>query len=324
MTRQQLYENICRKQSFLCVGLDTDLKKVPQHLIERAAKDEGFDPIFEFNKAIIDATAPYCIAYKPNLAFYEAHGVKGWVAFEQTVKYIREQYPDQFIIADAKRGDIGNTSKLYARTFFEEMDVDAVTVAPYMGEDSVTPFLGYEGKWVILLALTSNKGSQDFQREVITGAAHPHPLPKGGESEAGERLFERVIKRSQEWERNFYETRYQESHPEDTSGHEFPSLGEGLEEGHSMMYVVGATQGSAFADIRRLAPDHFLLVPGIGAQGGSLEEVCKYGWNDHCGLIVNSSRAIIYADATKRFAEVAGERAHEVQQQMAAILADHS
>ena len=221
MTREQLYDNICRKQSFLCVGLDTDLKKVPQHLIERAAKDESFDPIFEFNRAIIDATAPYCIAYKPNLAFYEAHGVKGWIAFERTVNYIRENYPDQFIIADAKRGDIGNTSKLYARTFFEEMDVDAVTVAPYMGEDSVTPFLGYEGKWVILLALTSNKGSQDFQREIVKdqtahpqplpkggetdarGEAHPQPLPKGGEPEAGERLFERVIRRSQEWERTF-------------------------------------------------------------------------------------------------------------------------
>ena len=280
MTREQLFENIRRKQSFLCVGLDTDLKKVPQFLVERAAKEEGFDPIFEFNKAIIDATAPYCIAYKPNLAFYEAHGVKGWIAFERTVKYLREQYPDQFIIADAKRGDIGNTSKLYARTFFEEMDVDAVTVAPYMGEDSVTPFLGYEGKWVILLALTSNKGSQDFQ------------LTQDAE---GERLFEKVLTRSQQWA-----------------------------DAGQMMYVVGATQGSAFADIRRLAPDHFLLVPGIGAQGGSLEEVCKYGWNDHCGLIVNSSRAIIYADSTERFAEVAGDKAREVQQQMAAILQQHA
>ncbi len=276
MTRQQLFENIKRKQSFLCVGLDTDLKKVPQFLVEKAAKDEHFDALFEFNKAIIDATAPYCIAYKPNLAFYEAHGVKGWIAFEKTVKYIREQYPDQFIIADAKRGDIGNTSKLYARTFFEEMDVDAVTVAPYMGEDSVTPFLGYEGKWVILLALTSNKGSQDFQLAQDT---------------EGERLFEKVLTRSQQWA-----------------------------DANQMMYVVGATQGCAFADIRKLAPDHFLLVPGIGAQGGSLEEVCKYGWNDHCGLIVNSSRAIIYADATERFAEVAAEKAREVQQQMSAIL----
>ena len=286
MTREQLFENIKRKQSFLCVGLDTDLKKVPQFLVEKAAKDEHFDAIFEFNKAIIDATAPYCIAYKPNLAFYEAHGVKGWIAFEQTVKYIREQYPDQFIIADAKRGDIGNTSKLYARTFFEEMDVDAVTVAPYMGEDSVTPFLGYEGKWVILLALTSNKGRQDFQLAPLSS-------PEGDTTASAtqKRLFEVVIKRSQEGASS-----------------------------ECLMYVVGATQGSAFADIRKLAPDHFLLVPGIGAQGGSLEEVCKYGWNDHCGLIVNSSRAIIYADATERFAEVAAEKAREVQQQMSAIL----
>ena len=280
MTRQQLYENICRKQSFLCVGLDTDLKKVPQHLLDRAATDEAYDAIFEFNKAIIDATAPYCIAYKPNLAFYEAHGVKGWIAFERTVNYIREHYPDQFIIADAKRGDIGNTSKLYARTFFEEMDVDAVTVAPYMGEDSVTPFLGYEGKWVILLALTSNKGSHDFQ---LTTDVQGQPL------------YERVLRRSQTWA-----------------------------DADQMMYVVGATQGAAFADIRRAAPDHFLLVPGIGAQGGSLEEVCHYGWNDHCGLIVNSSRAIIYADATERYAEVAAQRAHDVQQQMAAILAERA
>ena len=298
MTRQQLFENIKRKQSFLCVGLDTDLKKVPQFLLEKAAKDEHFDALFEFNKAIIDATAPYCIAYKPNLAFYEAHGVKGWIAFEKTVKYIREQYPDQFIIADAKRGDIGNTSKLYARTFFEEMDVDAVTVAPYMGEDSVTPFLGYEGKWVILLALTSNKGSQDFQLAPLSS-------PEGDTTASAtqKRLFEVVIKRSQEW--------VKEASPRG-----------GLEGASSecLMYVVGATQGSAFADIRKLAPDHFLLVPGIGAQGGSLEEVCKYGWNDHCGLIVNSSRAIIYADATERFAEVAAEKAREVQQQMSAIL----
>ncbi len=309
MTREELYENIRRKGSFLCVGLDTDLKKVPPFLVEREARERaswqaandgtaysGFDAIFEFNKAIIDATAPYCIAYKPNLAFYEAHGVKGWLAFEKTVKYIREQYPDQFIIADAKRGDIGNTSKLYARTFFEELDVDAVTVAPYMGEDSVTPFLGYEGKWVILLALTSNKGSHDFQLTEDTD---------------GERLFEKVLKRSQQWGQ--------------TSNGEMATSpdGEGMKSCHQMMYVVGATQGAAFADIRRLAPDHFLLVPGIGAQGGSLEEVCRYGWNDHCGLIVNSSRAIIYADATERFSEVAGQRAQEVQQQMAAILKAH-
>lgn len=291
MTRDELFENIKRKQSFLCVGLDTDLKKVPQFLVERAEREEGFDAIFEFNKAIIDATAPYCIAYKPNLAFYEAHGVKGWMAFEKTVKYLNDNYPDQFIIADAKRGDIGNTSKLYARTFFEEMNVDAVTVAPYMGEDSVTPFLGYPGKWVILLALTSNKGSEDFQQLTVKN------------EQLTEKLFEKVIRRSQEWEK--------EASPEG-------------EVGGVLMYVVGATQGAAFADIRRLAPDHFLLVPGIGAQGGSLEEVCKYGWNDHCGLIVNSSRAIIYADSTTRFAEVAAEKAREVQQQMAVILQQHA
>lgn len=267
MTRKELIASIQRKRSFLCVGLDTDLKKVPAHLLQEE------DPVFAFNKAIIDATAPYCVAYKPNLAFYESMGVKGWIAFEKTVAYLRENYPEQFIIADAKRGDIGNTSAMYARTFFEEMDLDAVTVAPYMGEDSVTPFLGYEGKWVILLALTSNKGSHDFQ---LT------------EDAQGEKLFEKVLRKSQEWAGN-----------------------------DQMMYVVGATQGKAFEDIRRIAPNHFLLVPGIGAQGGSLEEVCKYGMTSECGLIVNSSRAIIYADATERFAQVAGEKAHEVQAQMA-------
>ena len=323
MTREQLFENIKRKQSFLCVGLDTDLKKVPQFLVERAEKEEDFDAIFEFNKAIIDATAPYCIAYKPNLAFYEAHGVKGWIAFEKTVRYIREQYPDQFIIADAKRGDIGNTSALYARTFFEEMDVDAVTVAPYMGEDSVTPFLGYPGKWVILLALTSNKGSGDFQRtQTLSSQTLPPPSLKGGsdypsELEKPMMLFERVILRSQQWAKNYFASK-DSSTPQI---HTAPSLEGGRGES-LLMYVVGATQGSAFADIRRLAPNHFLLVPGIGAQGGSLEEVCEYGWNDHCGLIVNSSRAIIYADSTKDFAKVAGQKAHEVQQQMASILHD--
>ncbi|MCF0196910.1 MAG: orotidine-5'-phosphate decarboxylase [Bacteroidaceae bacterium] len=275
MTRTELIDNIRRKQSFLCVGLDTDLKKVPPHLLE----DE--DPIFAFNKAIIDATAPYCIAYKPNLAFYEAFGVKGLMAFEKTVQYIKRNYPDQFIIADAKRGDIGNTSQMYARTFFGAYDVDALTVAPYMGEDSVTPFLqGYEGKWVILLALTSNKGSFDFQLTT---------------SEDGERLFEKVIRRSQVW---------------------------GNDE--NMMYVVGATRGEMFTDIRRVAPKAFLLVPGIGAQGGSLEEVCKYGMTEDCGLIVNSSRAIIYADNTEAFASVAAEKAREVQQQMAAVLGHHA
>ncbi len=267
MNKQQLTENIKRKQSFLCVGLDTDIKKIPEHLL----KEE--DPIFAFNKAIIDATAPYCIAYKPNLAFYESMGVKGWIAFEKTVEYIKKNYPDQFIIADAKRGDIGNTSAMYARTFFEELDIDSVTVAPYMGEDSVTPFLTYEGKWVILLALTSNKGSHDFQ---LT------------EDKDGERLFEKVLRKSQAWAND-----------------------------ENMMYVVGATQGRMFEDIRRIVPNHFLLVPGIGAQGGSLEEVCRYGMTPQCGLIVNSSRAIIYADKSEAFAQAAKNEAEKVQKQMA-------
>lgn len=270
MTRQELIRNIKTKRSFLCVGLDTDLKKVPAHLLNEE------DPIFAFNKAIIDATAAYCVAYKPNLAFYEAFGVKGLMAFEKTVKYIQENYPDQFIIADAKRGDIGNTSAMYARTFFEEYNLDSVTVAPYMGEDSVTPFLGYDGKWVILLALTSNKGSHDFQ---LT------------ESTDGEKLFQKVLRKSQEWAGN-----------------------------DQMMYVVGATQGQAFEEIRKIVPDHFLLVPGIGAQGGSLSEVCKYGMTQDCGLLVNSSRAIIYADNTENFANAAAEAAKAVQEEMAAEL----
>jgi orotidine-5'-phosphate decarboxylase len=267
MNRKELIQQIREKQSFLCVGLDTDLKKIPQHLLQEE------DPIFAFNKAIIDATAPYCVSYKPNLAFYDAFGVKGLMAFEKTIKYLKQNYPQHFIIADAKRGDIGNTSAMYARTFFEEYDVDSLTVAPYMGEDSVTPFLGYEGKWVILLALTSNKGSHDFQ---LT------------ESADGERLFEKVLRRSQQWAND-----------------------------EQMMYVVGATQGQMFEDIRRLAPTHFLLVPGVGAQGGSLQEVCKYGMIKDCGLLVNSSRGIIYASQGEDFAEVAAKKAHELQQQMA-------
>ncbi len=270
MTRQQLITQIFQKKTFLCVGLDTDIKKIPSHLLTEE------DPIFAFNKAIIDATAPYCIAYKPNLAFYESMGVKGWISFDKTISYLNDNYPDHLIIADAKRGDIGNTSAMYARTFFEEMNLDALTVAPYMGEDSVTPFLQYQGKWVILLALTSNKGSHDFQ------------LTKDSE---GERLFEKVLRKSQEWGN-----------------------------ADNMMYVVGATQGQMFEDIRKVAPNHFLLVPGIGAQGGSLEEVCKYGMTKDCGLIVNSSRAIIYADKTENFANVAAQEAMKVAQQMAAIL----
>lgn len=271
MDKQQLIANIRTKKSFLCVGLDTDLKKIPAHLL----KEE--DPIFAFNKAIIDATAPYCVAYKPNLAFYECFGLKGWMAFEKTVKYIKANYPDQFIVADAKRGDIGNTSAMYARSFFEEMDIDSLTVAPYMGEDSVTPFLQYPGKWVILLALTSNKGSHDFQ------------LIQDCE---GERLFEKVLKTSAQWA-----------------------------DDKQMMYVVGATQGKLFEDIRRIVPHHFLLVPGVGAQGGSLQDVCKYGMTSECGLLVNSSRGIIYADNTEKFAEIAAMKARELQEQMAVELA---
>lgn len=271
MNRQELVNQIYIKKSFLCVGLDTDMKKIPQHLLDSE------DPIFDFNKAIIDATAPYCVAYKPNLAFYEAFGTKGIMAFEKTVQYLKDNYPEQFVIADAKRGDIGNTSKMYARTFFGEYDVDALTVAPYMGEDSVTPFLdGYDGKWVILLALTSNKGSFDFQ---LT------------EDVEGERLFEKVIRKSQQW---------------------------GNDE--NMMYVVGATRGEMFKDIRKVAPNAFLLVPGVGAQGGSLEEVCKYGMIENCGLLVNSSRGIIYASNGMDFADIAGKKAKELQEQMAALL----
>ena len=274
MNKQQIIDNIARKGSFLCVGLDTDLKKMPQHIVANSATTA--EAIFTFNKAIIDATAPYCVAYKPNLAFYECFGIEGWQAFEQTVNYIKANHPDQFIIADAKRGDIGNTSAMYARTFFEGTQVDALTIAPYMGEDSVTPFLTYPGKWAVLLALTSNKGSHDFQLTADT---------------EGERLFECVLRVSQQW---------------------------GTDE--QMMYVVGATQGKLFEDIRRIAPRHFLLVPGVGAQGGSLEEVCRYGMTPRCELLVNSSRGIIYADSTEDFAKVAGEKARELQEQMQKLL----
>lgn len=271
MNRQQLVEQIFLKKSFLCVGLDTDIQKIPKHLLTEE------DPIFAFNKQIIDATAPYCVSYKPNLAFYECHGLKGMKAFEDTINYLKANYPNHFIIADAKRGDIGNTSSMYARTFFKEYDVDALTIAPYMGEDSVTPFLEYDNKWVVLLALTSNKGSHDFQ------------LMK---DDNGTRLFEKVLRKSQEWGNT-----------------------------ENMMYVVGATQGKMFEDIRKVAPDHFLLVPGVGAQGGSLQDVCQYGITKDCGLLVNSSRGIIYASKGTDFAEVAGQKAKELQEEMAAELA---
>lgn len=268
MNKQQLINEINAKRSFLCVGLDTDLRKVPKCVLD------GSDPIFKFNKEIIDATAQYCVAYKPNLAFYEAYGTKGIDAFERTVEYLKSHYPTHFIIADAKRGDIGNTSSMYARTFFEQYDVDALTVAPYMGEDSVTPFLAYKGKWVVLLALTSNRGSADFQ------------LLK---DESGIPLYEKVLRRSQEWA-----------------------------DEENMMYVAGATQGRMFERIRAIAPNHFLLVPGIGAQGGSLEEVCRFGMNSECGLLVNSSRGIIYASSDSDFAETAAAKALELQRQMSA------
>ena len=278
MNRKELVEQIFAKKSFLCVGLDTDTNKLPKCITEsEEIQGAEAEMMFKFNQAIIDATAPYCVAYKPNLAFYESRGIDGMIAFENTIKYLKSHYPNHFIIADAKRGDIGNTSKMYAQTFFEEYNLDSVTVAPYMGEDSVKPFLEYEGKWVILLALTSNKGSHDFQ---LT------------EDKEGERLFEKVLKKSQEW---------------------------GNDE--NMMYVVGATQGQMFEDIRKVAPNHFLLVPGVGAQGGSLQEVCKYGIIKDCGLLVNSSRGIIYASNGEDFAEVAGQKAKELQEQMAAELA---
>lgn len=270
MNKQQLIRQIRERRSFLCVGLDTDLKKMPACVLK------GDNPIFTFNKAIIDATAPYCVAYKPNLAFYECFGLEGWKALEETIKYLNTEYPDHFVIADAKRGDIGNTSSMYARGMFEEMDVDALTVAPYMGEDSVTPFLQYPDKWVVLLALTSNKGSHDFQ---LTEDSH------------GERLFEKVLRVSQQWA-----------------------------DADRMMYVVGATQGRLFEDIRRVVPNNFLLVPGVGAQGGSLEEVCQYGMTSECGLLVNSSRGIIYASSEENYAEVAAQKAQELQQQMDILL----
>lgn len=267
MTKEELFSQIQQKESYLCVGLDADIHKIPKHLLATE------DPLFEFNKQIIDATHQYAVAYKPNIAFYEAHGVKGWKSLEKTIAYIPD---DVFIIADAKRGDIGNTSKMYARAFFENMDCDAITVAPYMGEDSVTPFLDFDNKWVILLALTSNAGGKDFQNLELT---------KGGD------LFEEVLRKSAEW-----------------AGSD------------QLMYVVGATRAESLQRIRKIIPDHFLLVPGVGAQGGSLEEVSRYGMNNQCGLLVNSSRGIIYASDGEDFAKVAGQKSKELQQDMSEFL----
>src|SRR5689334_23789047 len=267
MNRIELFEQIKKKKSYLCVGLDTDLEKIPKHLLKLE------DPIFEFNKQIIDATKEFCVAYKPNTAFYEALGTSGWESLGKTLDYIPK---DCFTIADAKRGDIGNTSSLYARAFFQQMNFDAITVAPYMGEDSVKPFLEFKDKWVILLVHTSNKGAEDFQ--LI-------------ETRDGKFLFEEVINTSQQWAT-----------------------------ADQMMYVVGATQAAKMEEIRRLAPDHFFLVPGVGAQGGDLKAVSKAGMNEQCGLLVNSSRAIIYASAKEDFADAAAKEARAIQQEMNALL----
>jgi len=271
MNTEALFQQIRNKHSFLCIGLDTDIKKIPSCL------SDSTDAVYSFNKAIIDATAEYAVAYKPNLAFYESLGYKGWQSLQKTVDYLKENHPEIFLIADAKRGDIGNTSSLYARAFFETLQFDAVTVAPYMGEDSVSPFLSYPDKWVILLALTSNKGAADFQYLK--------------DQESGKQLFENVLTTSQQW---------------------------GTTE--NMMYVVGATKAEKLKEIRQIVPDHFLLVPGVGAQGGSLKEVATNGLNKKCGLLVNSSRGIIYASSEADYAEKAGLAAKEVQQEMEELL----
>ena len=273
MTTQQLVEQIHKKQSFLCIGLDTDLEKIPPYLLSEE------DPLFAFNKAIIDATHHLCVAYKPNTAFYEAYGIKGWQALEKTIKYLNENYPELFTIADAKRGDIGNTSTRYAKAFFEELGFDAVTIAPYMGKDSVEPFLAFENKHTILLALTSNEGAYDFQTNKIDGIE----------------LYKKVLRTSLTYKN-----------------------------AQNLMYVVGATKASFLKDIRAIIPDSFLLVPGVGAQGGSLKEVCHYGMNKQIGLLVNSSRGIIYASKSENFANEAAKKAQELQQQMKEELKDLS
>ena len=274
MTREELFQNIKNKRSFLCIGLDSDISKIPEHLLSET------DPVFEFNKQIIDATHDLTIAYKPNLAFYESRGTEGWKSLEKTINYLNDFKAEIFTIADAKRGDIGNTSKQYAKAFFDKLDFDSITVAPYMGEDSVSPFLSFDGKWVILLALTSNKGAFDFQLLE--------------DKNSRKKFFEEVIEKSSAW---------------------------GTKE--NMMYVVGATKAEMLEDIRNIIPDHFLLVPGVGAQGGSLQEVAKYGFNDKCGLIVNSSRGIIFASNGEDFAKKARENALELQVQMDEILKEN-
>ncbi len=270
MNYDELCDQIKKKRSFLCVGLDTDITKIPSFLL----KEE--DPVFEFNKRIIDATAQYAVAYKPNIAFYEAHGVSGWKSLEKTINYINLIHEEIFVIADAKRGDIGNTSKMYARAFFEQLSCDAITVTPYMGKDSVVPFLDFKNKWVVILALTSNQSARDFQ--LLETKDHT-------------KLYEAVLKKSLEWGNK-----------------------------DNLMYVVGATQANHLREIRKLVPGHFLLIPGVGAQGGSLKEVAEFGLNKNCGLLVNSARAIIYADSSADFDRVAGKRANELQSEMAELL----
>ena len=269
MTTQQLISQIHKKKSFLCIGLDVDLNKIPKHLLQTE------DPIFEFNKAIINATHHLCVAYKPNTAFYEAYGLKGWKALEKTINYINQNHPETFTIADAKRGDIGNTSSMYAKAFLEDLAFDSVTVAPYMGKDSVEPFLAFKNKHTILLALTSNEGAFDFQTKNVDG----------------KELYKQVLETSKTWKNS-----------------------------ENLMYVVGATKAEYFAEIRRIIPDSFLLVPGVGAQGGNLQDVCKYGMNSNVGLLINSSRGIIYASNNNDFAEAAATKAKELQQEMEIIL----
>lgn len=266
MTTKELTQEIFRKKSFLCVGLDTDLDRIPTYLLSEK------DPVFSFNKAIIDATQEYCVAYKPNIAFYEAIGVDGWKALGKTIDYLHSEYPEIYTIADAKRGDIGNTSRMYAKAFFEDLGFDSITVAPYMGKDSVEPFLEFKDRHTILLALTSNEGAFDFQTLKYDD----------------EELYKKVIRKSREWNNS-----------------------------ENLMYVVGATKAEYLAEIRKIIPENFLLVPGVGAQGGSLEEVCKYGITKDVGLLVNSSRKIIYASDSSNFAEIAGAKAEALQKQMA-------
>lgn len=272
MTTSEIVTQIRKKKSFLCIGLDVDLQKIPTFLLEKE------DPIFEFNKAIIDATHHLCVAYKPNIAFYEAYGIKGWISLEKTIKYINQNHPEIFTIADAKRGDIGNTSSMYAKAFFEDLSFDSVTVAPYMGKDSVEPFLAFKNKHTILLALTSNAGAFDFQTKEIDG----------------KEVYKQVLETSKGWENS-----------------------------KNLMYVVGATKASYLVDIRKIIPESFLLVPGVGAQGGNLQEVCNYGMTDQIGLLINSSRGILYASKQADFAEAAAKKASELQAQMAEVLDSH-